>query len=141
MAKNKKHRYKDIKEGIAKANHDIDYEAPLYERDKKGTLKINHKEAAHTMVAVVRLTPMHPLLKRVLSLRLLGTEPLFIPLTQLQVAITLGMKEDKVIEAEKEGKHLVSQYMKQVSIDDTLNKYSQNSKDEKDLRNDLSNPN
>lgn len=118
---------KDKKREIAKQAGDKDY-SPLYEKMKGGSLHIDHKRVAHLFVKLIATADLHPLIQRIMQMRLLGQKPDWQPMTITAVALQLGLRKFDVKRFEKEGLYLLKEFYKKVSIEDGKNKFNQNSK-------------
>lgn len=102
-------------------------------RRQNGHLVVDHAKTANAMVMFIANIPMDKFIKKILIMRL-GC-PLINkkPMTHLQVALQLGMKEAEVVELEQVGLQECNSYMERVTggvlalpgnaslIEDTLN--------------------
>lgn len=141
MAKQERDLGREKKKEIAREAGDRDY-TPLYNKLKgNGKLTIDHKRTAHLFVKMIVSSGAHPLIQKIMSLRLLGHEPHYIPMSVTGVALALGLRRHDVKRFEKEGINHVRDYFERVSIEEARDKYNrQNSGKKSDLLNHLANP-
>ena len=100
-------KYKSTRNEIAREAGDGAREGnPLFTRTK-GKLVIHHKAVAKTLVKFLNALPIHSMIKTVMTLRLVGCESnQYIPMSTLQVALMLGLREQTVCDIEKDGKKI-----------------------------------
>lgn len=128
------------------AKHDIEktrqktQEIARFARDdnhttKKGHVRhkivIDHKKLAHQMIKVINTIPlggMHPIVKKIMTLRLIGIAPEFMPMTIWQVAVTIGMTSDDVENLEKEGAWIAKQWIIKHNVKDSVDKFNKEQK-------------
>lgn len=130
---------KEKKLDIARHAGDRDYK-PLYEKMTGGRTVIDHKRTAHLFIKLIVSSQAHPLITKIMSLRLLGAAPRYQPMTITGIALALGLRRHDVKRFEKEGIDHVSQFMKRVSVEDARNKFNQNSRNLRDLKNVITEP-
>ena len=132
-------KYKKNKETIADYAGGKLEGKDLYPEYGKGTIKIDHKKVAHLFIKMITLAPLHPIVKKIMRLRLIGTKPLYRPFSPLQVALNLGLREEEVVSMEKEGLYILSDYHKKCCLHEASEEFNQNSRVQRDLKNDLEN--
>jgi hypothetical protein len=98
---------------------------------KRHKLVVDHKSIAHQMVKVINTIPvggMHPIIKKIMTLRLIGQAPEFMPLTIWQVAVSLAMTSDEVQRLEEEGAYITEQWIRKHNVDDSVKKFNMEKK-------------
>ena len=96
----------------------------LFDRDANGQLKVDHIGAANAMVKMIMLTPMDKWVKRVMIMRIGDPTKKEKPRTHMQVALSLGMMEQEVIEAEQYGMKVVGDFMNRVSSTEFADRFN-----------------
>ena len=123
---------KEKKLDIARHSGDHDYK-PLYEKMAGGRTVIDHKRIAHLFIKLIVSSGAHPLIQKIMSLRLLGAAPRYHPMSITGVALALGLRRHDVKRFEREGLDHVIEYFKKVSLEEARNKFNQNSRGQRDL--------
>ena len=125
---------------IAEEVKDADYD-PLYEKNELGKIKVDHKRTAHVMVKFINTSPrITGVMRRIMTLRLLGTAPDYRPLSMMETALAMAIRKEDVERIEKEGVGIVSQELERVSLQEGIDKFNQNSRNARDLKNDIAEP-
>lgn len=86
----------------------------LYSR-QNGRLVVDHARTANAMVMFIANIPMDKYIKKILIMRLGCPLINHKPMSHLQVALRLGMKESEVQQLEDAGKTICNEYMERVS--------------------------
>jgi len=133
-------KYKRNKENIARIAGHRGYKNPLYHDKDNGRVRIDHKAVAHTMVKFINASGIHPTVKKIMTYRLIGIEPTYLPMSHEGVAIVLGLGIQEVEVLEKEGLNMCQDLMNKCSLQDGINKFNENSSSGTDLKNNLKNP-
>jgi len=108
-------------------------------KDDNGKLVVNHRAVARKMVRFIRQVKMPEFIKDILTYRILGCEPNYQPMTHMQIALLVGMLEEEVKNFEKEGMEICEDALHKVTLEESDEKYIQNSRISRDLGNTLSN--
>jgi hypothetical protein len=81
---------------------------------------VNHLAVANEMIKVITTTPGLPTMcRKIMCLRILNPG-----ITDMGVALSVGLRVDVVRKYEAEGKHRVSEYMKSTDIADNIEKFN-----------------
>lgn len=109
---------------LARMVKDSEYKVcKVHEQGDK--IKINHKETAHAFLKFIHGVPgILPLTKQVMTLRLMGQSPKYNPLTLLQVALCLGLREHEVEALEKEGIEIAQNFLKRMNLQESIDKFN-----------------
>ena len=106
-----------------------------------GKLRIDHIATANLAIKVVNVVPgMHPVIKRILTMRIAEPVKTGKSLSHMQVAISLGMREHEVKRLEREGLMIMNDYLKRASAFEGRDIFNQHSRNVRDLKRQLAHP-
>lgn len=133
-------KYKAKKQSIARAAGDHNYKNPLYTRMDNGRIVVDHKKTAHMFIKMIEISPIRPLCKRIMRLRLIGAPPDFQPMTTLAVALALGYREDFIMRVERDGLEELKVHYRTASAMDAVGKFDHDRSIQEVVKQELLNP-
>jgi len=94
----------------------------------------SHLDVANQILKVISVLNMHPIVKKIMTMRVMGPLVNGRETTHLQIAIQLGMKEGHVKEIESEGIFILNEALNHVSAKDFIEKFNRNAKVEQAVK-------
>lgn len=129
---------KDKRDNVAR-HLDPSQPGKVIEQPKSGIppLVISHEKNLNQMLKAIELTPMDEFYKQILRIRLTHKNSGYSLMCAARIA---GIKFSEVLQIEEYAKEKVKDFLKKHSIQDIVNDFNQNSRNERDLGDKLSKP-
>ena len=102
--------------------------------DQDKSKHVQHADVANQVLKVVYSLDMHPRIKQVLTLRIMGPINTGREATHLSIAISLGLKEGEVKEMETEGLYQLHEALKAVSSKEFVERFNKSKKVEEAVK-------
>ena len=94
----------------------------------KPTPNVSHVDVANQVLKVIAVLDIHPTVKKIMTMRIMGPLSTGIETSHMNIALTIGMREEQVREAEAEGLAVLSEALQAVSSKEFIEKFNKDKK-------------
>ncbi|MEA2036153.1 MAG: hypothetical protein U9O94_01490 [Nanoarchaeota archaeon] len=101
---------------------------------KDNTPKVQHMETANLIVKVIHAINMDPIIKKVMTKRIIGPIQTGGECTRLSIALELGISEKEVEQIENAGLEILDRYLQKVSVGDFVGKFNADKMIEREVK-------
>ncbi len=97
-------------------------------------ITVGHAESGNLLIKLINTIHMDPVIKKVLTMRIVGPMTTGVERSHMSIAIELGINCDEIHEIEAAGMEIVDSYLQRICAEDYVGKFNADRRLEEEVR-------